>query len=297
MTIAISLVVGDGVVLGTDSATSIVLPGERYHNIYGNAEKTINLVKGLPLGLMTFGLGSLGPLSVASVARILREDLSGLSTSPVVPSLDPSRYTVEEVAGRVKEFFYDEVYRSLYPSDLPADRPFEEEPDPHEPVPEYPALGFVIAGFSAGSYYPEVWTVLIGPDGQCTEPELRVPATTAGVIDFWGQPEALNRLVYGWSRETQDRLIEAGLAPEVANSILVSETKLAHPGMPIQDAIDLVSYLADVTAGYMRFRPGIPTVSAPIDIAVITRFQGFKWVRRKNYYPSHLNPAEAILRQ
>lgn len=232
MTIAISLVVGDGVVLGTDSATSIVLLGERYHNIYQNAEKTIHLVKGLPLGLMTFGLGSLGPLSIASLARILREDLAGTSTNPVVPALDRTRYTVAGVADSVKAFFYDESYRTLYPaSGSPsATPPSSEDPDPHEPVAEYPSLGFVVAGFSAGSYYPEVWTIFIGPDGQCTGPELRVPATAAGVIDFWGQPEALNRLIYGWSKESLERLVEAGLTPEVANQLLVSETKLAHPG-------------------------------------------------------------------
>lgn len=64
--------------------------------------------------------------------------------------------------------------------------------------------------------------------------------------------------------------------------------------MPIQDAIDLVAYLAEVTAGYMRFKPGIPTVAAPIDIATITRFQGFKWVRRKHYYPAKLNRGDLV---
>ena len=160
MTIAISLVVGDGVVLGTDSATSIVLPDERYDNIYLNAEKTINLVKGLPLGLMTYGLGSPGQLSIASLGRILRAQLSGDAAEVLVPPLDRTTYTVRDV------------------------------------------------------------------------------------------------------------------------------------GMPIPDAIDLVQYIADVTTGYMRFKPGIPSVAPPIDIATITRFQGFRWVRRKHFFPGALNPVE-----
>jgi hypothetical protein len=284
MTIAISLVVGDGVVLGTDSATSIVLPGERYHNIYLNAEKTINLVKGLPLGLMTYGLGSLGQLSIASLARALREQLSGDADDPIVPALDPLTYTVEEAANLVRRFFYDEMYAKLYPPRESAhpDVPAGEEPDPEQPATEYPTLGFIVAGISAGSYFPEVWTIFIGPDGRCGDPELRVAPGSAGVIDFFGQPEALHRLVYGWSKEAYRRLVGAGLSDQAANEVLVSETALAHPGMPIQDAIDLVQYLADVTAGYMRFKPGIPSVAPPIDIATITRFQGFKWVRRKH---------------
>lgn len=60
--------------------------------------------------------------------------------------------------------------------------------------------------------------------------------------------------------------------------------------MPIQDAIELVKYLADVTVGYVRFKQGAPTVAPPIDIAAITRHQGFKWVERKHYYRQALNP-------
>jgi len=295
MTIAISLVVGNGVVLGTDSATSVVLPGDRYQNIYQNAEKTINLVKGLPLGLMTYGLGSLGSLSIASLARALREQLSGEAAGGLVPVLDRSRYTVGEVATIVKRYFYDELYTTMYPppaETYPRMAPADEEPPGDGADDPYPSLGFVVAGISAGAYYPEVWTVQIGPDGRCGEPELRVPPGAAGVIDCWGQPEAIYRLVYGWSKEAYARMLDSGLSAEAANKVLLSQAALAHPGMPIQDAIDLVQYLADITVGYMRFKPGMPTVTPPIDIAVITPFQGFKWVRRKLYYPAELNPGE-----
>lgn len=112
----------------------------------------------------------------------------------------------------------------------------------------------------------------------------------SGVVDFWGMPEALYRLVYGWSEEAHLRLVDAGIKPDVANQILVSRTELAHPGMPLQDAIDLVSYLADVTIGYVRFKQGVPAVASPVDIAVITRHQGFKWVKRKHYFLPDLNP-------
>ena len=59
--------------------------------------------------------------------------------------------------------------------------------------------------------------------------------------------------------------------------------------MPIQDAIDLVKYMIDVTAGYVRFTPGAPVVHEPIDIATITLYERFRWVQRKHYYPAGLN--------
>ena len=61
--------------------------------------------------------------------------------------------------------------------------------------------------------------------------------------------------------------------------------------MPVQDAIELVEYLINVTAGYVRFIPGPPTVAPPIDIAAITRHEDFKWVKRKHYYSSEFNVA------
>ena len=79
---------------------------------------------------------------------------------------------------------------------------------------------------------------------------------------------------------------------ETAYQLLTTWVPVAHPAMPIQDAIDLVRYLAEVTAGFVRFRPGANTVSGPIDLAAITLHEGFRWVARKHYYPSALNPPE-----
>lgn len=296
MTIAISLVVGDGVVLGTDSATSIILPGEKYYNIYPNAEKTINLVKGLPIGLMTYGLGSISNLSIASLGRMLRDLLSGADPEEVDWTLDPATYSLERVAELVKLFFYDGLYVNQFgePPEISEEdvETGTEFDDAQKEVPRFPPLGFILAGFSAGMYYPEVWTVEIGIDGRCIGPVRVVSPGTVGVIRFWGQPEPLNRLVYGWSYEAVERLQAAGIPEDTIERILLAETPLAHPGMPVQDAIDLVRYLAEVTAGYLRFKPGAPVVGPPFDIAAITRHQGFRWVSRKHYYGKELNPVD-----
>lgn len=306
MTIAICLKVGDGVVLGTDSASSLIGENDRYFNVYNTAEKTFNLVKGLPIGLMTYGLGGMMGLSIGALSRDLRQRLSGKDPRYADWALKHDTYTIEEVATRVRQFFYEELYAtqfgplptpSLAPNDNSQASPVDELPlnpetegTPGEIAPQFPELGFVVAGISANDYYPQVWNVEIS-NGQCAGPLCQYDRLVSGVVHFWGQPEALYRLVYGWSPEAQQRLVAAGLPPETANQFLVSVTDLAHPGMPIQDAIDLVKYLADVTVGYVRFKQGAPTVAPPIDIAAITRHQGFKWVERKHYYRQELNPA------
>jgi len=61
--------------------------------------------------------------------------------------------------------------------------------------------------------------------------------------------------------------------------------------MPVQEAIDVVRYLADVVVGYVRFTPGALMVAPPIDLAAITAHDGFRWVARKRWYDPRLNPS------
>jgi hypothetical protein len=67
------------------------------------------------------------------------------------------------------------------------------------------------------------------------------------------------------------------------------ETPLIHDAMPIQDAIDLAEFLVELTKKFIRFHPGAPTVGGPIDIAAITKHEGFKWIKRKHYYSKDVN--------
>jgi len=62
--------------------------------------------------------------------------------------------------------------------------------------------------------------------------------------------------------------------------------------MPVQDAIDLADFLIETTKRFVRFLPGADTVGGDTDIAVVTKHEGYKWVRRKHYFNSILNPAE-----
>jgi hypothetical protein len=59
--------------------------------------------------------------------------------------------------------------------------------------------------------------------------------------------------------------------------------------MPIQDAIDLAIFLEQVAAQFVRFREGPDTVGGPVEVATLTKYEGFKWVHRKHYYDKNLN--------
>jgi hypothetical protein len=92
-------------------------------------------------------------------------------------------------------------------------------------------------------------------------------------------------------------LAEAGLQPEQVKSASACLLKnlqapFLHGAMPVQDAIDFADFLVETTKRFVRFLPGADTVGGDTDIAVVTKHEGFKWVRRKHYFNSILNPLE-----
>lgn len=272
MTIAIALKIGDGLVLGADSAVTIQNYGYP-DNVYLNAEKITNLVKGLPLGAVTWGLAEFGRRSSTRVAKDLRRRLS----DPAHPWwINPEQYTVEEVARRVKEFFHHELHRADFPNGG-----------------EGTGFGFMVAGYAPNAPQGEVWEFEVLDDGSCAGPSPLMVDDINGVI-YRGQREALHRLLRGWSESTVERLVLDGARAEEVIKRLDAVAPLWNEAMPIQDGIDLVRYLAEVTTGFARFMPKPTTVAPPIDLASITLHEGFRWVSRKHYYPQELNPPTGV---
>ena len=276
MTIALALKVGDGLVFGADSAVTVTGPAGT--NVYTNAEKVFNLVKGLPIGGVTYGLGGLQNRSISSVIKDLRAQLS----DPASPhALRPDAYTMAEVAEQVRRFLYEERYTHEHPP----------QPTDGEVTPALPELGVLIGGYAPGAESPELWEVAVAADGTCAAPRC-VASEQKASLQAGGETEAVMRLLTGWSPRILAGMIDSGLDPNVARQFLTSqpERQLFSPAMPLQDAIELVEYLVRVTAGFVRFAPGHTTVAEPIDLAAITRHEKFRWVRRKHYFTSALNP-------
>jgi hypothetical protein len=52
----------------------------------------------------------------------------------------------------------------------------------------------------------------------------------------------------------------------------------------LQDAIDYAKFLIRTTADYQRFSGKMPTVGGEIDIALVTSYRGFQWISQKPLY-------------
>lgn len=272
MTICVAVKVHDCLVFAADSAMSLDV-GDETVNVYAHGNKVFNLVKGLPVCAMFCGMGNIGRSSISSLAKDLRRELS---CPPAEGGIDRKDYTIQEIAARARQLLYDRHYDALDPKPI----------GPH-------SLEFFVGGYSAGADMAEVWKIVL-VNGDCHGPLQQQPGSDGAYVLWAGQPEALNRLILGYSQHLPAALITAGVEPgNLASTIDVirshTVTALAEDPMPTGDAIALADFLVDVTKRYVHFLRGADNVGGDTDIATVTRHEGFRWIRRKHFYPRDLN--------
>src|SRR5260370_28682230 len=75
--------------MASDSATTFYTSDGKPGQIYEHANKMVNLVKGLPIGVMTSGSGGIGNASIATLLKDLRQRLAGDDETNTDWRLDP----------------------------------------------------------------------------------------------------------------------------------------------------------------------------------------------------------------
>ena len=172
---------------------------------------------------------------------------------------------------------------------------FEDRFKQLDPVPQG-GFDYWIGGYSSGQELGEIWRIHINK-GACEEPILEAGTDVSDTINWGGQPEAISRLILGYGQELPSALLDAGLSEEQLPALMEhithnTQTPIVSAAMPTIDAIDLARFLVETTKNYVKFLPGGNTVGGAVDIATVTKHEGFKWVNRKHYYPTNLNPLE-----
>lgn len=278
MTVAVFVKVFDGLVLAADSATTLGLQGGGAQ-VYNGANKIFHLHRDLPVGCVTWGLGQIGDASISTLAKDLRGRLMGRDMLWEEWQLDPDTYTVEGIANRVVEMFFDDLYVTQYGG---------------APAVPGATLGLLIAGYSAHARQPEVWKILLSDPAARPQLILEAGPDVSGWSSY-AQPEATQRLFNGFDDELAMGL-QAVLPPtEWPKALAVLQDRARQPAippMPFADAIGLARFMVDVTVGYSRYLLGPDTVGGKVEVAGINRHEGFKWIQRKHYYTPDMNPRE-----
>jgi hypothetical protein len=254
MTIVASVKVRDGLVLATDSMTTVrasTADGPVFVNAYEHGRKLFQILQ-LPIGAVTFGLGNIGERSMEGLVR------------EACRQMPKEIKDVERVADELFKFI-DAEYRSA----------FDSLPDESKP-----RCGFLVAGYSPDESFARIF---------CFD----FPTST-GVFEIgepehfgaiWrGIEEPFVRLWRGFDPALAARLVgEAGMTEERFKELIAPfETQVAYDGMPVQDAVSFATYILDTTIGFSRFTHGQRECGGPLQVAAILPDDGFgfNWIAK-----------------
>jgi hypothetical protein len=246
----------EGVVLAADSRvtlTAITGTGQIIPATFDNATKLLK-VKGQDyLAAVTYGQGALGatePRTAHSFLPEFEDELGGAD-----------RLSVLDFATKMGEFYKTRWDKAGMPPGA----------DP---------MLFLVGGFDDGAVYGRVYEFAV--------PTALTPKEWPDFGVVWGgQGETATRLLNGYDPSlwglVQKELglddaatadLKAKVSPELGMGI-------PYQFLPLQDCIDLAILLVCSTARLQNFFVGIRGVGGAIDVATITRTDGFQEIQRK----------------
>jgi hypothetical protein len=258
----------EGMVLGADSRVTLTLsavPGGAAAPMlipatYDNAIKLLKVAGQDFVAAITYGVGAIGQASPRTAHSFLPEFEAELSQQP-------HRLSVEDFATRLGEFFHRQWQATM---------------------PEGVQIGdmvFLIAGYNENEAYGHVYQLMVPSAPVPVEQNLNEFGLTYG-----GQTEITERILNGIDRLTIQLIsTQLNLATSVADPLFImarqnQALKIPYPFLPLQDCVDLTILLIHTTSRLMRFTTDIRGVGGPIDVATITRTEGFKNVQAKQIH-------------
>ena len=260
MTLAVTVVCQDGVVVAADSRTTLA----NHRMLRVGSDFTHKVFESGGVAVATYGDAFVGGRSIAS----------HLAEFAVVHSGDCEH--PGPTAQRLADFF-----GARY------DAQASDDPDDVSPPP-IAALGFLVGGYDAAGV-GEAWEVVL-PE-RIVE---RIATTTEGGGAAWrGQSDVITRIVRGSDLELLERLADAHQLQRELHSLTplldACTYRIPFDSMNLQDGIDFAVLCIRTTIDVQRLTLGPvatlpefswPGVGGPVEIATVTAPAGFAWVQR-----------------
>jgi len=266
MSLAVAFKGPEGIVLAADSRVTLtrrigqgIIPAS-----FDSATKLLNVAGQDYIGVVTYGSGSIGMAQPRTAHSFVPEFEAELTADGVT-----DRLSVEDFATRLGAFFTDQWHAAGMP-----------EPSPTGQQP----LVFLVGGFDPGKDpYGRVFEVVVPTRPQ---PDERNPGNVFGIV-WGGQREVADRLMTGFDAQAlavarstlqlddaQTQLLEKSLRQALGSSI-------PFQFLPLQDCVDLSVFLVQTTADLQNWTVSIRGVGGAIDVATVTRTDGFQAVQQK----------------
>ncbi|MFZ0268196.1 hypothetical protein [Caulobacter sp.] len=119
----------------------------------------------------------------------------------------------------------------------------------------------------------------------------RIERIVGGVVDqiVAAKPRTYSREVASEIRSAASASVRTALGEFKSES--EQKLKSVVNFMSKRELAEIAYSLVELTSRKRRFSDDQETVGGPIDVAVLTRNEGFIWIRRKHYFDANLNPA------
>jgi hypothetical protein len=255
MTINVSIRVPDGVVIGADSLATSLVPLKAQVQLGSiRCEKCKHEMQGGAVQMPPIGVpGSSTPLASKlfyvgnyGVTFFGTSSLNGRSLFNHVMMFRTSSYkegmTLEEIA--------DGLSRQLQDAAL-------GDPAVGKAKPGTTVVGFQICGYDEG--------------------DVDVGQTSVVTLNAGRQPKREKQAGYGVTVTGQDSVVRMLFS----NTQGATASQPSFAKMTLPDAIDYARFLVQTTSDYHRFADTVPLVGGPTEIALITKWIGFRWIERK----------------
>jgi len=267
MSLGIAFKGPEGIVLAADSRVTI--NAEKKINddhtlflpsTFDNATKLLKINGHDYVGAVTYGLGAIGITEPRTAHSYLPEFEVALSKK------NEKRFSVEEFSRELSDFFMSQ-WKEMMPSDYMGD-----------------PLIFLIGGYDEGTPYGKVFQVIVP---NYADPQEKSAGQGVFGITWGGQYEILTRLLSGFDPNLtlaiKDRLKLSDEQKQDLDQFLKPNFNLPIPYqfLPLQDCVDLSIFLIRITVELQKWMIGIRGVGGVIDVATITRTDGFRYVQRK----------------
>lgn len=288
MTIACAVVVPEGVVLGADSTSTVVLEDETVRH-YNHQQKIFEVGKNSSIGIVTWGLGSAHNSSYRTMLADFAETVTATHISEIAHAW-ASRFW--------EQYSKDPVVTKLATAAKnAAEDPLSSVETRKRALGKLQELkvGFCIGGCLPPDRAPGAYVLEFEPLSAAPP---KATALGVGNPHFWGA----NRFIL--SAIGRDvKLIEgvltsgkwAGTLDDLVGIMSRTSISLDAGHLPIREAADLLHAAILMTIKVIRFARLPPTCGGPIEIATVTTDRPFRWVRHKDLdsaiveYPEEIN--------
>lgn len=262
MTIAAAYLVSEGVVLGTDSTSTISVKDPKggpggVLQLLNHAQKVFEVGENSRLGICTWGAASVGGISHRTIVARLDEEVK-----------KNDNMTVEETAKALVRI---------------VEKPVKDT--------EVEFVGYYLGGWNPKSHDPACFKIEFSRDKKPN-----IAPVALGTCMFSGNANIFRRVFRGFDPMLYENLLNE-LKKRVPENIkdfekifkesfeIASKPLIAvgHRDLPIREAIDFVHSYLHITIKATKFMFGAAACGGPIEIGFITTDRFFRWARHKNF--------------